>query len=386
MFCPQCGQQNDNQARFCSRCGGKLPEASVAPGVNEHNPYGVSPATAIAQDLPPAQETEHFGYAGFWERFAAHFIDNLITTVVAMAISLVMGFAVGVAMGLGGAGEAASMVGGVLGFVIGLIVPWLYYAKLESGPQQATLGKRWLGLAVQRPDGESLSFARASGRYFGKLLSAALLLVGFLMQPFTQRKQALHDLMADAIVVRRREGSNGAVIAIAVVVIGFVLVAVVGILAAIAIPAYSEYRNKAVTHAALNEMRSAAQAIEAYYQQHQSVPQTLAEAGFVSAHGKDFQITVNPENGILEVIFTQRALQDKKLEYVPSQSDKGVVTWQCEASGYEDGKLPQGCISLAEADARRDAAAEKAAQEEEAAQRAAEAAQAAEEASAVAAE
>jgi uncharacterized RDD family membrane protein YckC len=51
--------------------------------------------------------------------------------------------------------------------------------------------------------GHRLSFARASGRFFGKILSSMTLLIGFLMAGFTARKQALHDMLAGCLVIRR---------------------------------------------------------------------------------------------------------------------------------------------------------------------------------------
>jgi uncharacterized RDD family membrane protein YckC len=51
--------------------------------------------------------------------------------------------------------------------------------------------------------GRRISFARASGRYFGKILSSAILMIGYIMAGFTAKKQALHDILADCLVLRR---------------------------------------------------------------------------------------------------------------------------------------------------------------------------------------
>ncbi|HXM59013.1 MAG TPA: RDD family protein, partial [Candidatus Dormibacteraeota bacterium] len=51
--------------------------------------------------------------------------------------------------------------------------------------------------------GRRVSFGRATGRYFGKIVSALVLFVGYLMIPFSDRRQALHDLMAGTLVVRQ---------------------------------------------------------------------------------------------------------------------------------------------------------------------------------------
>jgi uncharacterized RDD family membrane protein YckC len=80
---------------------------------------------------------------------------------------------------------------------------WLYEAWLTSSEWQATLGKRALGIAVTGVDGSRISFARATGRYFAKWISAFIFGIGYIMAAFTERKQALHDMIADTLVIKR---------------------------------------------------------------------------------------------------------------------------------------------------------------------------------------
>lgn len=122
-------------------------------------------------------------YAGFWRRFLASLIDAIILGVVVGVINL--GF-------------------GDLGELVGLIVGWIYYACLESSDWQATLGKKAIGIIVTDLDGNRLSFGRATGRHFAKILSAIILLIGYIMAGFTQRKQALHDIIAGCLVVMKK--------------------------------------------------------------------------------------------------------------------------------------------------------------------------------------
>jgi uncharacterized RDD family membrane protein YckC len=83
-----------------------------------------------------------------------------------------------------------------------VIVPWSYFAGMASSNWQATFGKEVLGIIVTDHTGNRVSFLRATVRHFSSYLSA-FFLVGYLVQPFTQRRQALHDLIAGTIVVRR---------------------------------------------------------------------------------------------------------------------------------------------------------------------------------------
>ena len=85
---------------------------------------------------------------------------------------------------------------------LSVVVLWLYYAILECGAHQATFGKRALAIKVTSLAGERVGFWRSFGRQAGKILSTALLGLGFVLAAFTRRKQALHDLLARCLVVR----------------------------------------------------------------------------------------------------------------------------------------------------------------------------------------
>src|SRR5690606_40469228 len=78
-----------------------------------------------------------------------------------------------------------------------------YYGWFHASNSQATLGKMAIGIKVVRGDGTRISFARGFARYFAMILSALTLGIGFLMAAFTERKQALHDILCDTLVVDR---------------------------------------------------------------------------------------------------------------------------------------------------------------------------------------
>jgi len=84
------------------------------------------------------------------------------------------------------------------------ILAWLYFGLCESSAWQGTVGKLALGIRVTDMDGKRISFMRATGRYFGKIVSAFILCIGFLMVAWTQRKQGLHDLLAQTLVLNGR--------------------------------------------------------------------------------------------------------------------------------------------------------------------------------------
>jgi uncharacterized RDD family membrane protein YckC len=77
---------------------------------------------------------------------------------------------------------------------------WLYEALMWSSSRQATVGKMLLHLRVTDLEGKQVSFARASGRHFAKYLSAFLFFIGYVIAAFTNRHQALHDMLAGTVV------------------------------------------------------------------------------------------------------------------------------------------------------------------------------------------
>ncbi len=87
-------------------------------------------------------------------------------------------------------------------WALDLLGVWLYYALFESSTWQGTPGKRVLGIFVTDMQGRRISFGRATVRFFGKLLSSAVLFIGYFMAGFTAQKQALHDMLADCLVLR----------------------------------------------------------------------------------------------------------------------------------------------------------------------------------------
>ena len=121
-------------------------------------------------------------YAGFWERFAAAFIDGIILVIPSFLLAYLMP-------------EGVSNI-------LGLLIGWLYSALQESGPAQATIGKKAMGLKVTSVSGDPITFGQATGRHFGKIISAIILMIGYLMMLWDNKKQTLHDKMADTLVVK----------------------------------------------------------------------------------------------------------------------------------------------------------------------------------------
>jgi uncharacterized RDD family membrane protein YckC len=158
------------------------------------------------------ESTLPMSYAGFWKRFAAFLIDAILLSIVQFFV-----FMPALAMiGVGAFATAASEdPGSGMGFImlaigayffailLNIIISWLYYALMESSERGATLGKLALSIRVTDLQGNRITFGRATGRYFGKIVSSMILMIGYLMAGFTDRKQALHDIMASCLVINK---------------------------------------------------------------------------------------------------------------------------------------------------------------------------------------
>jgi uncharacterized RDD family membrane protein YckC len=132
-------------------------------------------------------------YGGFWERFVAAIIDGIILTVAQNIVSY----------GIYQESTFSSSLNyGVMGF--GMIIGLVYNVYFLSSEKQATLGKQAMGLKVITVEGERLTPMNAVGRFFSTYLSAIILLIGYIMVAFDDKKQALHDRLARTYVIRTR--------------------------------------------------------------------------------------------------------------------------------------------------------------------------------------
>ncbi|MEQ1511960.1 MAG: RDD family protein [Lysobacteraceae bacterium] len=186
--------------------------AEAAPDDGAYRPYAVAEPSPYAppQARVDAARTIVSGgrvvYAGFWKRVAASFIDSFIATALSYMVQIPMMMIMGVGMaGFGSGGDPFSSGAGIamigLIYVIAIGIPLLYFSWMHSSANQASLGKMAVGIKVVRTDGQRITFWRAFGRYFAYMLGGFTLGIGYVMAAFTERKQALHDMISDTLVV-----------------------------------------------------------------------------------------------------------------------------------------------------------------------------------------
>ena len=187
MFCSRCGTWLADEAASCPLCG-----LVLRPGAMPHATPPAAPATAILEQVT---------YAGFWRRFCALLIDVIVTYFPIATVRALLGLpASGSFDPLLPAAWWAAL------FEVG--IDWLYAASLISSPWRATLGQAVMDLHVTDLNGDRVSFARATARYIAQILNLLTFGIGIVMQVFTPRRQALHDLVSGTVVVRSRHASR----------------------------------------------------------------------------------------------------------------------------------------------------------------------------------
>jgi uncharacterized RDD family membrane protein YckC len=237
MYCTKCGTVLQDGAGFCRSCGQPVggaptvtPESSaipvpppVTPPIETTiPPISPPPVASYAPPVVSAGSVPAVSYAGFWLRVVAYLIDGAVMGVVFGVVIAIMvatvgvGFFRGLAPGLYGRGSTVSyevnsawFPAAALGIFLILIpltivVTWLYFALMETSVHQGTLGKMTLGLFVTDLEGRRISFGRATGRFFAKIITGLVpLFIGYIMAGFTAKRQALHDMIAGCLVLKK---------------------------------------------------------------------------------------------------------------------------------------------------------------------------------------
>jgi len=215
VYCSKCGVNLAAGTAFCGSCGTPTgtPSVAIARPAAPLAYVGGSSQAAYA-DPAGLVVSRGFAYAGFWLRVVAALIDGVIMSialcVLLVPVFLLTGFEAhidGMVQRRGQPDPAVivGLIGMILVFaLVSVLIQWLYHAYLESGEKQATWGKQALGLYVTDLVGNPITFGRASGRFFAKMVTGMIPLgIGYIMAGFTERKQTLHDMIASCLVLRR---------------------------------------------------------------------------------------------------------------------------------------------------------------------------------------
>jgi len=326
-------------SRLAKELGIDLPDPEPAPLAPENAANAPPPAIANAQDVLPA---------GFVRRFLAWFLDSLIVGIgsIVLAIPLtVMSMVVPV-------------IGGVFNLVVGYAAIGCYYAYLESSPEQASIGKRVLGIKVAREDGTRLTFVQALVRWLASALSYLPLCVGFAMAAFTKRKTAMHDLLTQTQVVdkwaytatpeHQQPLQHANVIGLVLVLVVMpCLVAFGGMIAAITLPTYMEYTLRAEVDSGAALAEGSRKAVEVYFAGHGRFPSDNQEAGLPDPGliSNDVVGSIAVQDGAVVVTYGNKAgeaIRGRTVQFWPENQGTGLH-WACVGSTIDERFRPTIC-------------------------------------------
>jgi uncharacterized RDD family membrane protein YckC len=149
-------------------------------------------ASAKSVDIASSGATSQF--ASFDARFFALAMDGIILLMLDIAITT----------------QIFPALKGIANYFLIFTLWALYTSLLESRSSSATLGMMWKGIKVVDVKGEVISIRKSFIRFLLRFLSFATLGIGFFIQPFTARKQTLHDLLCGTIVIVTNESKHNA--------------------------------------------------------------------------------------------------------------------------------------------------------------------------------
>jgi uncharacterized RDD family membrane protein YckC len=181
----------------CVECGRLLPESEM---LHYENAW-VCPVCkpVFFQRIREGVTTPGtLAYASVGRRFVAIVIDGILLYIVLLIPTIIIA-------GTGALtfqGRAQMPVTTSLWLSLCNTVVGALYEILMIGRFGATVGKMAMKVKVVTPEGAPISYARSTGRYFAKMLSGIILMIGYLMAFWDDQKRALHDRICQTRVVR----------------------------------------------------------------------------------------------------------------------------------------------------------------------------------------
>lgn len=307
MFCAKCGTSNDEAANFCANCGYALPLSAQVVGAASDEEYYKAFIGPKNQDYylhhfssfdqrGKVRETWHwpsFFVTFYWLLYRKMWVNALLYFFLPYAFLIVVGI-----LGLvAGSASAIPIALGYLAYMAGIFILLPMYA---NGIYYKHCKKVIADVRAKTPDTQ-----RQLGELSGK-------------------------------------GGTSSIVIILLLIFGFV--AVIGILAAIAIPAYSDYTNKSRTAQAASIGRDATVSVSGFYNQYRMIPQSLEAAGFVATLPPSVKgISIDNQTGTISITMEGGALSGQSIRFVPSLDDREQLVWTCMSEEIRARYLPRDC-------------------------------------------
>jgi Zn-dependent protease with chaperone function len=204
-------------------------------------------------------------------------------------------------------------------------------------------GKRWRQLSVsgyaaqaQQSSGFWMSFHELIGDY--PWLVKRMAVVKGLAQGTETVPPGRHGLAYVLALFVPRLGVGGAASVLAVL-------ALAGVLAAVAIPAYSDYTARARMGQAVGVGREATDAVERYLRANGGAPDTLGQAGYAMDDPSHAVLAIDmiEGSGVVRVFPADLNYRGKAIVFTPRLDENKRVVWRCASEEIPARVLPPEC-------------------------------------------
>lgn len=305
MFCSKCGKSNAASAGVCEGCGAVLANTTgeftgtadeslrIFVGANQD---------AYMERFSRFEDNGKIGPSWHWPAFFVMFYWLIYRKMwLAALIFLVAPWVALLAMGMGAAAMGQSGLSLFTALLFPYVLAWIFLPPMYA---------------------HAMYYKHAKGKI--------------------RKIEESHPDVKSRFAELTRKGGTSNIIAIVAVV--FLLVFMIGILAAIAVPQYAEYGNRTKMALAVSTGEKAGAAVGSYFETHQAIPASLAEAGFAEPLPNGLkQIILNTENGSLDLHLFLGVDQLKVIVLMPAIGADGKVSWSCSSEHIEDRLLPLRC-------------------------------------------
>lgn len=121
-----------------------------------------------------------------------------------------------------------------------------------------------------------------------------------------------------------------------------IMVYIIGVMAAIAIPTYNDYKVKGMLSVAISETASARDTLASYYEKRKKIPKSLEAVGITAQLADGSTLQLDPEHMVLTVV-TSRG----ELVFTPAVDESGKIIWDCaNGEGIKSTQLPPSCTRI----------------------------------------
>lgn len=199
LTCEKCDAEIPDGTSVCPNCETPVSVARIGP---VYVPQSTQPQDSVPRIHELAALPPRPTFAGFWLRAIACAIDTIFIGAIFLLVASL--FPATFEKMLPPNPPTLTSMPPPSPFLIALLVSLgcVYYTMFEASRWQATPGKRILRLYVTDLNGQRITYGRALIRNLARQISG-FLFIGYIIAGFTEKKQALHDLLAGCLVLRR---------------------------------------------------------------------------------------------------------------------------------------------------------------------------------------